>query len=184
VAPLVGAIGIGSLFSPWIARWPIYGYQFFLHQKVVSQAGTFRMYQVDPHVFNEMRLQVILSCLFLLIAAAAVFLTYTSAGLRRFLQAFTLLIAIMAANIVTYLLLLYYQAPREIMPSLMGMLLGGGDFNSARGVPLLFQEPMYGFYIFLAANLTMATLIGLITTGSQAAGGTNAIGELRDVTAT
>ena len=164
VIPGLALIGIISLLLPWIYKWQIRGYEFFLRQKPLNITNGIPFYKVDPVVFNELRIQVIVSCVFLCLAAWLFVTPQRRSGFSVVvLRGFALVILILAANLVTYLILIYYNSPREVVPAVLSMLIGNrGDFTGPRGLPLVFQQPMYGFYIFLFCNLAVAVLI-LIT---------------------
>ncbi len=153
-------LAIGSLFFPWIGNWGLYGYQFFVRQRPIID-GKIQFFMIDPRVFNEMRIQLIITLIFVVVvfAGRAIPRLETLQQYIRIVRVYSLLILGMIANIVCFLLLMAYRQDRELPRALMAMLLGNGDLEAPRGLPLLFQEPLYGFYTFAASVFAICLII-------------------------
>jgi arginine exporter protein ArgO len=161
----VGAVMLLSFCAPWIgngsATSKIYGYELFLPQKPISGTTVVTFYKVDPLVFKEMRIQVILAVIFGVWAVA--FSTWSrrewAAKSGRPLWMFRMLIVGLIVNFSLYLGLLRYWQDREMLWAMLGMILGNGSLTEPRGLPLIIQRPMYGFEIFLVSVIVICLFV-------------------------
>ena len=148
-----GILTLLSFLAPWVGndKMKTYGYELFWRQRPLS--GTSNLfYKVDPSLFREMRIQVLLAVVFVIWAVATAIWSKRRGIQRadRVLRVFCWAIVGLAMNFSVYLLLLRYRQSREMTRAVIGMLFGNGDLTGPRGLPLVIQQPLYGFVIFFS----------------------------------
>jgi len=179
----VGIAAFASLFSPWaepnLARVkPFRGFDFLRSQQPL-RIGTlggksYSFFPLEPHVFTEMRVVLIISIIFLILCVAVGSrLLVTKARDARLWAAqkyFALAVLLLAGYVFFYLIGLdYVQAPSAQASQMFAMdfippPLGGPLFF--RGYPLVFYNPLPAFWIYFASCVAMA-LIGFSVGGKD-----------------
>ncbi len=153
---LLGTIALISLFLPWIGNWHLSGFQIFLPQKPISQNGKLVFYKMDPSIIREMRVQlsIVVAFIILMLLGAMIRRSHKSMILiRKTSYYFALAVLTLTVNFLVYLILLGYNSQRSVLNAVFTMFLGPGasleSLETPRGIPLVMQYPMYGFYVFI-----------------------------------
>ena len=156
VVIVASLVALASLILPWTYPWRTHGYAFLLRQIPLVPSST--LYRIDPGVFLEMRLQLAVVIAFLCVAITRqlVIKFRHSATYAVILRGYGLLVLALIANMMTFFAFMYYWRDRETFRAVTEMIFGNGTLLEApRGMPLLAQVPMYGFYLFLASLFTV-----------------------------
>lgn len=154
------ATALASLVLPWMTP-TIFGYQLLLAQSPSAQSGNIVFYSLDPVIFSEFRLQLIVALGFLVFMLLQTLVP--ALAVQRWQKAafaYAAVLLILAANLVTYLGLLQYGQNRDIVPAVVDMIWPSGmsQFEAPRGLPLLMYNPDWGFAVFGVALLVACTL--------------------------
>jgi hypothetical protein len=161
-------LGFAFLFLPWTQPRVLAGYQFLIPQKPVPgliSGGPLHLpvfYPVDPRVFREIRYQMFVALLFLMISLAHAILASLKA--RRFGKPLLkvrvwlgYLVAFLAANYLFYMAVLQYESqtpdPRAVRDYLFN-----SDIVSPRGLPMILYDPAYGFWGFACCCAALVIL--------------------------
>ncbi len=156
-------VGFISLVLPWAysSDGDLYaGLEFILNQSPEVLPGTagFQWYDINPRVFSEMRLHLVVALL-LLLTCGLYCGFFRSSGkvariLRKTLTSLAYLAIFLSLDFVMYLGILQYQSdtpsswPMDLMP-LQGTSIG-------RGKPMVFYNPTFVFWVFFACCLVSA----------------------------
>jgi hypothetical protein len=153
----LSAVVLGSLFLPWIGKWQLRGFQLLLPQKPISQKGSIIFYKMDPWIIREMRIQLAVAIAFVVLMLVCVLARYRHKWRVLVDVCYYSALGILAliVNLVVYLALLDYNSQRAILNAVFTMFLGPGgsltSMDTPRGIPLVMQYPMYGFFVFMVS---------------------------------
>ncbi|MGO9591857.1 MAG: hypothetical protein ACLP3K_17650 [Candidatus Acidiferrales bacterium] len=152
--PVMAAVGFLSLLLPWAVTGgslaPLKGYNFVLPQRILWQVGQVtKYYPLDPGVFAEVRAQVALALLFVLVSGAAPLWFRANSILCKVLRKtrtfLAVLVLFLSVNYLMYMGILESGSLLDDNPFLSHL------FNSEQGYPMSVYNPAYGFLIFLAS---------------------------------
>ncbi len=168
---VLAALGILTLFLPWATEWSLFstntmrGYEFLLGDATSKETSTAIVwYQINPTLFREMRFQLCLALLFLVVCGfySVVRERLLSRPIARVLSRARMILAALVLFFAMYFLLflgiLQYESVMDTpwldsLPHIEG---------TAVGASLMLFNPAVGFWIFLFCCLTLAlfSLIG------------------------
>jgi len=158
----LSAMAIFSVFLPWTTSLGLVGtlkgYNFVLAQKVVSQGYGHTQYPIAPNLFAEIRFQLLLVALFLVISPISSFVsdksqTIWTKALRKGNALLALLTLFLCLNYLLYMGTLEYGA---LTYSDFDSSLFVSGFGRAGGFAMSFYDPSYGFVLFLFCCLMLA----------------------------
>ena len=147
-------MGFSTLAMPWMetegGSSVLRGFQFLTKQKLINQFGDVKLYTLDPGIFFEVRIQVGIALLFLIVCALGsirlhrepmkVRMAFTAA--QRILAAVVLFLSI---NYLIYMAILQWGTDLADNPFLFSF------FSQEKGMPMSVYDPSYGFWIFVGA---------------------------------
>ncbi len=156
---ILGITTLGSLFLPWVGNWGTFGFQLFLAQSPISQSGKLTFYRMDPTILGEVRLQLAVAIAFVMLMLFGGTFRRYAIKVRRISYYLSIAILLMIANFLIYLVVLDYTQQRELVNAVFSMMFNpAGPVEGARGLPLVLQYPMYGFFLFIF-SLTSLCLV-------------------------
>jgi hypothetical protein len=150
---VLAAIGFFTLLLPWASSTgsipSLRGFEFLFPQHTIAQFGPVLMYSLDPRTFLEVRFQVWIALLFLLISALHGVHPFSgnlfvARALRKARAWLAILVLFLSLNYLIYMAILEYGGELEDNPLLSHL------FSNDQGYPMNFYNPAYGFLIFLA----------------------------------
>jgi hypothetical protein len=152
-------VALAAFFLPWTMQTgplDVRGYRFFLSQVPVLQLGQHTQYPIDPRVFGEIRLQLLIVLLFLLSCSARVLFSYRSKAptakvLRRANRWLALVTLFLSFNYLIYMGLLEYGSTIQLGTDLLA-----GFMSATGGYSMAAYDPAPGFVIFLASCIALA----------------------------
>lgn len=161
LTPALAAVGFLSLLLPWISTPNdyIWGYRLLLKQKPLNEFGQYRMYPIDPQLFRELKIQLILALVFLLVCALNGVISYlVKTGAPTILRVGQKLLAhlflFLSLNLLFYMGVLEYET--ETGAQLVGIGIFLRDLSVyERGFSLAMYNPAYGFLIFLVCSFPL-----------------------------
>jgi hypothetical protein len=150
----LAVVGFVSLVLPW-AKGPgfsgnlLRGFRFLHRQPILNQVGDVIFVPIDPSLFLEIRIQVAVALLFLLICGLSGGLglrgnELLSTPFHRAQKMLAILVLFLSLNYMLYMAILESGSELEDNPFLPQW------FSNAHGMPMNFYDPSYGFLIFLA----------------------------------
>jgi hypothetical protein len=159
----LAAIAFTSLFLPWLTFddfGKTRGYHLLLKQYPVSEFGAYKFYSIDPHIFRELKFQLILAFTFILICVVNGFIlrrirTRWAIRTLRYAERFIAgIVLFLAFNLLFYMGILEYETEVIGQTSAVGMgaFVRGLEVHE-RGLQLDAYNPGYGFIIFLICCL-------------------------------
>jgi hypothetical protein len=171
---LLVPLGFGCLLLPWVQPWPLAGYQFLLHQRTMATGEPYSIvfYPIAPSLFLEIRFQLMIALLFFLIcmlhAVLEPFLTGTVDRILRNVRAgLGFSVALLALNALFYLAVLEYESTTTNPWPMLDLMFPSTGLATLRTFPLLFENPAYGFWIFLCCSVLLMPL-ALLNTAREA----------------
>jgi hypothetical protein len=169
------SMAVLSLAFPWTTASPdddipFRGFQFLLKQRPTGELFTYTTYALSPPIFRDVRIQVTIAGTFILICALdALFRSHRAKPALAFLHEVRRFLAVCIFGLSIYFLLylgaLQYESAYWV--PWLDKLTHLGSTN-AKGYPMIYYNPAYGFWIFLACCLFLV-LLSLAT-------GTNRLG--------
>ena len=161
LSPALAALGFLSLLLPWISgpAENIKGYRLLLKQYPLSQIGEYRSYPIDPRLFRELKIQLLLALLFLLVCLLDGVMVYiienwplkTVQVIQKWLARLFLFLSL---NLLFYMGILEYESDMGSQLIGTGVFMRGLDVHD-RGMPLNIYNPAYGFLIFLGCSFLL-----------------------------
>ncbi len=158
-------LGLLSLALPWAVsdsfEAAFKGYQFVLKQRSTGRLINYTTYALDPKIFRDVRLQVSLALVFLLVCALCALL---GSHLGKRLAAVLVHAQSLLAFVVFFLGVYYliYMSTLEYESLFTGPWLDRLSaypfFSGSEGASMMLFDPAYGFWIFLCSCLTLALL--------------------------
>ena len=159
----LAVVGLISLLLPW-ARGiaSLRGYNFILRQHGTVQLAGIVSFPIDPKLFLELRVQIVVAVAFVLVCGIHAVLS-----VRQYQVSATLLARVQyPLAVVVFFLILNYLSYMGILeygvnfaanpwPSLMSTVTGDAQ---AFGFPMVFFDPAYGFIVFVASCLGLIWL--------------------------
>jgi hypothetical protein len=146
------AIAALSIFLPWASGEgsiaPLWGFRLLLKQTIVRQVGTFVQYPLDLGILLEVRIQLILALLFLLVSglnSTEAFSKHESIApvLRDVQKWLAFVVLFLSLNFLMYIGILESGAELADNPFLSKF------FSLTQGYPMSFYNPAYGLLIFI-----------------------------------
>jgi hypothetical protein len=145
-------VGIVSLVLPW-ASGPgfhgnfLRGFRFLLRQPILNQVGDVIFVPIDPSIFLEIRIQVAVALLFLLVCGLSGGLElrgnkWHSTPFQKAQKMLAILVLFLSMNYLLYMAILESGGVLEDNPFLSQWV------SKAHGMPMSLYDPSYGFVIF------------------------------------
>ena len=136
------------------------GFEFLLNQQPTGQLFNFMTYDLSPQVFRDARIQVTVATIFLFVCVLdALFRSNQANPVIAFLRETRTFLAIGVLALAVYFLMymgtLQYEAVYWV-PWLDQFAYQGSA--NAKGYPMIFYNPAYGFWIFLSCCLLLIWL--------------------------
>lgn len=162
-------LGFVFFFLPWTQQRMLAGYQFVIPQKPIPgmmSGGPLHLpmfYPVDPRVFQEIRYQVVVALLFLLMCVvhSILLIARKAKHLEKVVFRARLwagyAVAFLAANYLFYMAILQYesQAPNSMA---LTKYLFSSNIVGGRGLPMMLYDPAYGFWGFVCCCAILLAL--------------------------
>ena len=148
----LAVVGISSFILPWASGEgsiaPLWGFRLLLRQHSIRQIGDIVTHPLAPGLFFEVRIQMILALLFLVICSFNSIFRFSrnrwlKRGLQNVQQLTAILILFLSLNFLIYIAILESGRFLEDNPFLAHF------YEHEQGYPMSFYNPTYGFILFL-----------------------------------
>jgi hypothetical protein len=168
LATAIAVVGLVSLVFPWVHPWHIRGFEIFVKEMPATRSQLAPLLgmpsdkvvlPIDLDRLFELRLLVASGIAFLLLVAitSIVGLTSMTRRLKRLLETTVRFASwaalLLAGDVVFCLALLELRSESMIFPPGMDDILKPG---APGGLPLMYSDPEYGAWIFIACCVTLA----------------------------
>lgn len=165
------AIAITSLFLPWLGNWRLSGFELFLPQKPIVPNSPIAFYKIEPTLIREMRVELAIALTFIVVMlfGRLVHRRHLESAILRLSYYYSFIVFALMVNIVVYLMLLGYNAQRTIIEAMLNMIFPSDSIaalTAPRGLPLVIQYPMYGFFLF-AFSLAGLCVLAMLHRGQR-----------------
>ena len=155
-----------SLALPWAASslWGdgefFRGFEFLLNQRPTGHLFNYTTYALSPTIFRDVRIQVTIAVVFLTVCASDALVGFRPAKrLKEFLNhargALAVCVSALSLYYLAYMAMLQYESVYWV--PWLDQLAYQGPTN-AKGNPMIFYDPAYGFWIFLVCCLMLVWL--------------------------
>jgi hypothetical protein len=163
---VIASIACLSLAAPWAVETSLdpedrfRGFEFLTSQRPTGKFFNYTTYQLSPPIFRDVRIIVCIAVAFLVFCFLGVAISYVAAGrfqrlvseIRRLLAAAVLFLAM---YYLVFMAFLQYESSYSV-PWLDK--LGYQGTPDAKGSPMIYYNPAFGFWVFLVCCVTLVWL--------------------------
>lgn len=164
-------VGLTSLLLPFVSPWGIKGYQLLLSQRPIASSSAqstgpqIEMFRIDPSVYRELRVHIIVAILFLFICVASELAklsrSHRHVGLIQTLRRYSgCAILFLVGNFILYLGVLQFESEINPSPAVLDSFFPAG-LGFPHGMSLIFTDPDYGAWIFISTCVVFASISSL-----------------------